>query len=205
MSVVSRRSWRLVAVLAVVVLLGAVWACSCWRGADKPKFRGHSVSADLNANTRSVAEAKQTGKSPERLSAVFAPKAFNKTAFDANPQAYLDVVEPGRVFQTAKPAKGVIRLRAKDGLLVEMTAGGSTELVVVGVPGAPVTFTAFDGGIFQNQLNSVTVLGDETGVARVTYTAIRGTIDRVRVAAGSPLASNTVDFQVNVKLAQAKR
>ena len=205
MSALSRRYWQWVAVAVCVLLLGAIWACSHWRGAEKPKFRGHSVAANLNANTKSVAEAKQSGQHPERLSVMFVPKAFDKAVFDANPQAYLDVVEPGRVRQTAVPGKGVIQLQAKDSPLVKMVAGGSTELAVVGVPGAPVTFAAFDGGIFQNQLNSITVLGDENGIARVTYTATRGTIDRVRVVAGSPLASSEVYFQVNVAVAQARR
>lgn len=133
------------------------------------------------------------------------PRAFDKAAFNSNPQAYLDVVEPGRVFQTATPGKGVTQLRAKGSLLVKMTGGGNTELAVVGIPGGPVTFTAFDGGVFQNRLNSVTVLGDEKGEARVTYTATRGTIDNVRVFAGSPMASGEVHFLLNVEVAQARR
>jgi hypothetical protein len=166
--------------------------------------RSHSVAADLNANTRSVAEARKSGKNPERLSAMFMPEAFDKAKFEANPQAYLDVVEPARVYQTAEPGMKVVQLQAKDYYVVPMVAGGSVDLVVVGTPKAPVTFTAFDGGVFQNQLNSVTVRSDEKGEARATFMATRGTIENVRVVAGSPLASDQVHFDVKVSLARAK-
>jgi hypothetical protein len=61
------------------------------------------VPGNATPQAASVMQALKSKTLPERLSAMFEPKAFNKAEFDANPKAYLDVTEPGRVFQTAQP------------------------------------------------------------------------------------------------------
>ena len=219
MSALVRRHRMWVAVFACALLVGVGWVwITHLSAADTPKEvskeaadaaklaeamaaedRALAVDANLNANTRSIAEAKKSGKNPERFSAMIQPKSFDRAAFERDPQAYLDVVEPGRVFLTAKPSMEVKQLLAKGSSSVTMPAGGSVELVVVGEPGGPVSFTAFDGGIFENKLNSITVRCDEKGEAKVTYTATRGTVAHARIVAGSPLASDQVHFQLYVE------
>lgn len=157
-----------------------------------------SARPDLNANVASVVEASRTGKFPERLSPLMAPKPFDPAAFAANPQAYLDIIEPGRVFQSATPGLGVPVLEPKATASFEIPVGGSCTLAVTTAPRSPVTFTALDLGTFPNSLTSITVQADEQGVASTVYSASGGVIADAQVLAGSPGASGQVKFHVFV-------
>jgi hypothetical protein len=213
MAAIIRRHRYWFGMLIGVLVLGLAWglvtrlraappAASQTPAVNKPHpFVAHSVDPNLNANTKCVADARKDTKHPERLSPLFMPADFNKAAFDANPQAYLDVVEPGRVWQTADPGPQVTRLNTKGPWMLDVAPGGNVTLSVTGVPLAPVTFTAFDGGMFDNQLNSMTVRADANGEAHVTFTATPGTAGSggLKILAGSPLASDQAEFTVTVK------
>jgi hypothetical protein len=157
-----------------------------------------SVRPDLNANVASVAEAVRTGRFPERLSPLMAPNPFNATAYAANPQAYLDIVEPGRVFQSAEPGLNMPVLSPKGTASYEIPVGGACTLAVVTTPRMPVTFTALDLGTFPNSLTSITVQADAAGEASTVYSASGGVIADAQVLAGSPGASGQVKFHVFV-------
>jgi hypothetical protein len=157
-----------------------------------------TVQPDLNANVASVAEAARTGKHPERLSPLIAPKPFDAATFASNPQAYLDVVEPGRVFQTAAPGLQVPVLRSNGSASHEIPVGGSCTLAVVTAPKAPVTFVTLDLGTFPNSLTAITVQANDRGEASTVYSASGGVIADVQVMAGSPMASGQVNFHVFV-------
>jgi hypothetical protein len=159
----------------------------------------HGIAEQAAANRRSVVEARETGRFPERLSPLVRPKPFDLQAYAADPQAYLDVVEPGRVWQTSDGASGVEALRAAGVAYMVVPPGGSVMLEVDAVPFAPVTFTSLDMGAFDNGLTSITVRADAGGRARVTFTAVAGTIDRVNILAGSPLTVGQARFAVRVK------
>ena len=62
-----------------------------------------------------------------------------------------------------------------------------------------MTFTSADLGRFENQLTSITVAADASGVAKVKFTASPGTINTVRILSGSPLATGQVEFVVQVE------
>lgn len=158
------------------------------------------VKPDANPNVKSVAEALQTKTHPERLTAMVAPKPFNKDEYKKNPQAYLDVVEPGRVYQSAQPGPGVPVLQPAGSRYAMLVQGKSTTLSIKALPGVPVTFTSFDLGRFENQLTSITVAADASGVAKTQFLATPGTINAVRILAGSPLATGQVEFLVDVQL-----
>ncbi len=114
------------------------------------------VPADTNANTRSVAEALRTGQNPERLSAIISPAPFDEAAYRADPQAYLNVIEPGRGWQSRQPGPDVPRLVRLSPPTASIVQGETTGLRVKAVPGAPDTFTSFNLGAFQNRLLSST-------------------------------------------------
>lgn len=154
--------------------------------------------ARADTNARSVIEATQTGRYPERLTALVTPRPFDRDAFEADPDAYLDVIEPGRVWQTARAGQGVKPLDSIGPAFAMVRQGGRTELAVLGEPMAPVTFTSFDLGAFANGLTSITVRSDGAGRARVTFTATKGTIADVHILAASPLAAGHVRFLVRV-------
>jgi hypothetical protein len=156
------------------------------------------VKGNTNPQVRSVAEALRDKNHPERLSPLIPPKPFNLEAYKQNPKAYLDVVEPGRVFQSAQPAKDVPRLRPLSPQLQEVAQGKSIKLKVQATPNYPVTFTSFDLGRFSNQLTSMTVEANEVGVAEVEFIGAPGTINEVNILASSPMTSGQVKYIVNV-------
>ena len=159
------------------------------------------VALDANPHVKSVVEAIRNKNHPERLTPVIAPKPFPEEAFRENPEAYLNVVEPGRVFQTAQPGPNVPVLRATGPQFTTISQGESVKLRTVTLPRAPVTFTSFDLGRFaENQLTSVTVQADGRGIAEAEFQGVSGTFNRVNILAGSPVASGQIRFVVEVEV-----
>jgi hypothetical protein len=157
------------------------------------------VRGDLNPQTKSIVEAVQTKSHPERLSPLIPPKPFDPVAYKQNPKIYLDVVEPGRVFQTANPGKEVPSIVATSPLYQEVVQGKSVKLRVKAVPRMPCSFTSFDLGHFQNQLTGVTVEANDQGIAEADFFGAPGTINEVKILASSPVSSGQVRFIVFVK------
>ena len=166
---------------------------------------GRTPAIDQRApGAASVVEALRTGKHPERLSVAIAPAPFDAAAFQRNPEAYLAVIEPGRVFQTRQPGPDVPALSSLVEDHLEMTQGGQVELVVRAAPLAPVSFTSLDLGIFaENTLSAITVRADKEGIARVHLKGMPGTIGEVSTLVGSPLASGQLRLLVSVNLPDA--
>ena len=160
---------------------------------------------DANPQTRSVADALTQKKFPERLSPAISPKAFDRKAFKANPNAWVNTIEPGRVFQPAQPGRATPRILTFSRRYQRITQGETVALRVRVTPGAPVTFTSFDLGAFENQLTSINVLANLRGVATARFTGTAGTINDVRILAASPIASGQVNFRVNVSLPKFER
>lgn len=156
------------------------------------------VAPDANVHVKSVVEAIRNKTNPERVSVLIQPKAFDAEAYQRDPGAYLNVVEPGRVFQSAEPSEATPRIRPVSPYFQEVAQGDFVELKVSSVPKMPVTFTSFDLGRFENQLTSMTVEADGQGIAQVKFYGISGTINDVNILAASPVASGQVKFVVNV-------
>jgi hypothetical protein len=166
--------------------------------------RAPKIDPQANPQVASVAETLRTGKFPERVSTHILPKPFDKQAYAANPQAYLNVVEPGRVWQPAQPGSGVSRLKSLTARITDVEQGEPLPLRVQDVPRAPVTFTSFDMGAFQNQLPSITVAADEKGIATAVFTGTPGTINSVNILAASPMTSGQLNYVVNVSMPSGK-
>jgi len=156
------------------------------------------VKGNTNPQVRSVAEALRDKNHPERLSPLIPPKPFDPEAYKQNPKAYLDVVEPGRIFQAAQPGKDVPHIRPMSPQLQEVAQGKSVKLKVQAAPNYPVTFISFDLGRFSNQLTSMTVEANEVGVAEVEFLGAPGTINEVNILASSPMTSGQIKYIVNV-------
>jgi len=168
-------------------------------GAPQDFGRSQPVQANASPQAASVAAALKDKNHPERFSVMFAPKSFDKTAFEANPEAYLKTVEPGRVFQTAQPGPGVPVLVAEGERQFSLKHGEVAKLKVKSAPLAPVSFTSFDMGEFaESKLNCVTVRADEKGIATATFVAKPGAVNDVRIMAASPLAIEQVRFLVTI-------
>lgn len=171
------------------------------RSADAPSIGGfiQPVADPTTPAVQSVVQGFYEGR-PERVSEMFTPAEFDLEAYRRDPAAYLNIVEPGRVWQMAEPARGVRAIEIVGPSFLEASQNQPVELVVQVVPDAPVTFTSFDMGAFGNQLTSQTVAADDHGRARVQYTAVSGTVALAAIQASSPLTSGYVSFTVEVIL-----
>lgn len=136
---------------------------------------------------------------PSSLSTTAAVEPFDRASFEANPERYLARVEPARCFQTAAPGPDVPPLEAKSPTRAVVQGTDGLALWVQGVPGAPVTFTSFDGGHFrENSFPSVTVRADARGLAVAHFVATAGTEGDVNVVVGSPMTVGTRKFAMRV-------
>lgn len=156
------------------------------------------LTSATNEEVAGVIDAFHSGTHPERLTPTVMPAPFDQAAYQQDPEAYLRVVEPGRVWQSAQPGPGTRRLRALSPKSVQMRQGEAVRLRVLAEPGGPVTFTSFDLGVFSNQLVSQTVQASDEGVAEATFSAPTGTLFDVHIVAASPLSSGRVEFLVHV-------
>lgn len=170
--------------------------------ADPKQGRIQKIPADANPQVAAVARALQQNQFPERLSVLIPARPFDPDSFAQNPDAYLNVSEPGRVWQAAQPGPDVTRIRSQGSRFRELEQGQTVSLRARVVPRAPVTFTSFDLGEFQNRLTSITVRADEQGIAAARFTATSGTINDVNILAASPLTSGQLKFTVNVRVPQ---
>lgn len=155
------------------------------------------LARGMNANIDSVIEAAEGTGLAERLSPMIAPAPFDVEQFRRSPEAYLDVVEPGRAWQSAPPGPGIKSIGTNKNFH-EVEAGESVRLQALAVPNGPIAFTSTDLGAFQNDLSSITVLADDRGWAEATFTATPGTVGGVNVSAASPMASGRLSFFINI-------
>ncbi len=158
---------------------------------NKPLRKG------MSANIDSVIEAYQSGENPERISPMFVPKPFDLASYQRNPQAYVDVLEPGRAWQSLPPGPDVKSIGTNQEVH-KMKPKESVRLRARAVPKAPVTFTSTDLGAFENDLASITVIAGEDGWASAVLTATPGTEGDVNVSAASPMTSGRLVFRVRV-------
>ena len=156
------------------------------------------VPLDANPMVASVAEAMKTGSHPERLSSMIVPAPFDPKSYAADPQKYLNTVEPGRVWQPAQPGFRIMQALAVSPLTSEVLQGEAVPLRVKAIPNAPVTFTSFDLGAFSNRLTSITVAADKEGIATAQFVGTPGTYNDVNILAASPVTSGQVKFVVTV-------
>lgn len=159
------------------------------------------VPADYAAQRASIVEAVRTGTHPERLSLLIAPAPFDVAAYLRDPAAYLNVIEPGRVLQSADPAPGVPPLEVVGPDLVTIAELGTATLTVRTVPRGPASFASLDMGAFANGQSAITVQADDQGIAQTTYTATRGTIAQSRISVSSPVASGTRGYRIEITAA----
>ena len=156
------------------------------------------VDPKANAQVASVAEALKNTKFPERLSPLIQPKPFDRAKFEKDPQAYLNVIEPGRVFQSKNPDNEVVIIQRISEPFVTIQQNDKTILKVKALPQMPVTFTSFDLGAFQNQLTSITVQADKDGFAQATFIGTEGTLADCNILASCPETSGRIKFVISV-------
>ncbi|QDV42556.1 hypothetical protein Enr13x_24040 [Stieleria neptunia] len=160
--------------------------------------RPQGLQKSMNPNVASVIEAIETGLHPERLTPNILPAPFDEDAYMRNPQAYLDIAEPGRVYQSAQPGLNVKSVGPVGRNRHTIKQLESVRLKVKAAPNYPVTFTSFDLGAFENKLPTITVAAGEDGIASAEFTGTEGTVNDVTILAASPMASGRVHFVVTI-------
>lgn len=164
------------------------------------------VKPDANGQVAAVHKAIENRKADPRTyakatSSLAESDAFDQAKYQSDTdyrESYLNNPQPSRVFQTAQPGPNVPRLHRISSPLQEVVQGKRLPLRVRAIPGAPVTFTSFDLGRFDNELTSVTVEADARGYAEVDFRGIPGTIDDINILAASPMTSGQVRLTVHV-------
>ena len=156
------------------------------------------VAPDVNAQVASVADALKNSNHPERLSPLVQPKPFDRVQFEKDPKAYLDVIEPGRVFQSKNPENGVLAIQRISEAFVTIPQKDKTVLKVKALPHMPVSFTSFDLGAFQNKLTAITVQADKDGFAEATFIATEGTIAECNILCSCPETTGRVKFVITI-------
>jgi hypothetical protein len=170
-------------------------------------IKGYGLSEPMDLShpqAKSAAEALRTGTHPERLSPLIPARPFDRAAFLANPDDYLSVAEPGRVFQAATAGQGIPTLLALTPRRVNVDQGSAVNLSVQAEAGMPVTFTSFDGGLFGNGFVSQTVVASADGKATVSFRGVAGTIASTQVLASCPTCSGQARFTVFTRVADKK-
>jgi hypothetical protein len=162
---------------------------------------GVSATASLSVDGGQSAAIKQAiahDRHQERLTPLLLSPAFDAAAFNADPAAYLALVEPGRIWQSAEPGASVPALSSPDSTRRTMVQGGTVALRARTAPNMPVTFASLDGGTFGNGLACISVRANGAGLAQAIY-ASPDRIGHMRVLAASPVATGQVTFRIAVQ------
>lgn len=133
-------------------------------------------------------------------STFFAPKAFDREAYEKDRQKYLDEISPARAFQPAQPGLDVVPIAAETRAFQHVLQGERVILRVKAEPGVPVAFYTPQVGQFDNLLKSYTVAANEDGIATATWFAGPGSFGVNDILAASPVHSGQLQFRVKVDL-----
>lgn len=166
------------------------------------------VATDANPQVSNVAEAIRNREADPKaygraVSTIARPEKFDPRKYQDDKgyrDVYLSSPEPGRVFAPAEPGKDVPRIARVGSYFKQTLQGEPVQLRARATPGAPVTFTSFDLGMFENKLTTITVEANDKGVAEATFVAPPGTIADTSILVASPLASGQVKFIVHSTL-----
>ena len=147
-----------------------------------------------------AAALKDPANHPGGISLMGKREPFDAARYAADPSYYLNSAEPGRAFDAAPAGPGVTPLKLEGSSYFETAQGEAVTLSVQAKPNSPVSFCAFDGGVFDNDMSFTTVQAGSDGMASVEFKPTTGVINQCRIRAASPLHSQTIPFLVNVHL-----
>lgn len=164
--------------------------------------RAPRLSGNENPQVRKlVSEISGENPLPQAMSSYFQDEAFDRQAYLADPDAYLQKTRPGRAFAPADPGPDVIPLESLSPGFVRILQGEQVVLKVKAEPGLPVTFYSPDTGHFVgNLLTTRTIAADNEGVAQVTYKTGPGSLGLTDVMVASPVHSRQIQYRIKVEL-----
>lgn len=156
------------------------------------------VRVDSNANTKSLGETESDPEQAWRRSALQPAPPFDLAAYQKDPQAYLDEVVVGRIWQPAPPSTETATIRRIGQYRHSLIQGESLRVEVEVEPGMPVHFHSERLGQFPNGLPTITVQADENGRAQTQFHISSGTRDYIDLLASSPVHSGYARWLVEI-------
>ena len=163
--------------------------------------RAKSVSADSNEQVAGLIRELAMKNGPAAAkSALFAPEAFDLPTYLTDPNAYLEKIRPGRVFDPAQEGTRVTRLASDTQRYQKVIQGETVWLRIKAEPEMPVSFSTTQVGKFENQLPAITVAADASGVASVQFTPGSGSLGLNDILVASPVHTGQLRFLVDVLL-----
>lgn len=178
-----------------------------------PKYANVGASVPLmgneNAQVAGLMAELQQGEGDEvtldaegkaARSVYFAPEPFDRQAYQANPQEYLDKIRPARAFHPAQPGPEVKPIKSETRTFQQVLQGERVVLRIKADPGVPVAFYTPQVGRFDNLLSSYTVAANDEGVATATWHAGPGSWGINDIVVASPEHSGQLQFRVDVSV-----
>lgn len=168
-------------------------------GQAAPKFDlVERVEPDANEAVKRVYSALEAKQNPELTGPMLSPPEFDRQSYQADPEAFLSITVPGRVWQSAQPGPDVPLIEQLSKSRHVVRKGEAIRLEVKTLPAMPVSFLATDLGTFENGLSSISVAAGDDGVAEAVFTASSGSDQSTEVLASSPVTSGRVSFSVRI-------
>lgn len=172
---------------------------------DRPIFNiGQSplINTRENVYTRSVLEAATdpTGELAYRLTPFVPAPKFNREEYLKNPDAYLNEVVPGRVFDVLPYSEDNPRIQRASDSHQTVLQGESVILRAETEPAMPVSFYSTRLGRFNGGLSTITVAANEDGIAEVSFETTGGMFGEAEIVATSPVRSGKLRYFVDVRL-----
>ncbi len=162
------------------------------------------VNRNANANTKSLAKTEDNPELAKNRSMLQVPEPFDREAYLKNPQAYIDEVVAGRIWQPAKPSKKTATIQRVGKYRHQLVQGETVTLRVNVESGMPVHFASERLGQFENQLPTITVRADKNGRATTRFTASGGTRDFIDLVASSPVHSGYARWLIEISQPKKK-
>ena len=163
--------------------------------------RPQPLNGDENEQVAGLIEELSIKNGPAAARSVYiAPAKFDLAAYQADPAAYLNKIRPGRVNFPAQPGPDVVPIATLSDAYSEVLQGETILFKVKAEPGMPITAFTQQIGRFSNQLNTISVMADEDGVASIAYNPGPGSLGLNDVTVASPVHSGQLHFVINVSL-----
>lgn len=177
--------WKAFALAGLLIVSLAVWQLV---------IAGHKQSVDASSSIKSLTPAVAPSANDSTLRVPYDLSLINADS------SYYERVDPLRLYQMAPIPAGQkrheeLRIVGEAYRLALPQSWLEQPLVVVAMPGRPVTFVALDSGKFANGDTSITIKADGRGLASTSFFVTNE--GRYRVLAGSPENAGPAAFQVH--------
>ena len=165
-----------------------------------PVGRTPGIEKDANPAAKSIAEAIKNPELAYRLSNMLPAPEFDRAKYEADKQAYLDEVVPGRIWQSATDESNASKIKRVGEYGHQILQGETVVLQAETTAGYPITFYSPRMGQFENLFPTITVAADDKGIATAHFKASGGTRGEIDIIASSPVRTGLARYLVEVLL-----